>query len=226
MIALIGARGGSKELPGKNILPIAGKPLIQWSIESALYSKSISEVYVSTDSEDIASISESCGAKVPFLRPKKLSGSRSESIGFIRHFINNCRSMEGQSSLCVLQPTSPLRSSEDIDNAVDIFEGSGADSVVSVSRIKHPLSWVFKTDDQGILYSTNKTEWGSQQLRQSSCPHYLPNGAIFIYDVKFILNKDSYLPGKCYPYIMESHLSIDIDNIYDFKIAELMLSSL
>ena len=123
MVAIIPARGGSKGLPGKNIKNLNGKPLIEWTIEAALKSKCIDKVVISTDDTNIASISENAGATVPFLRPQDLATDHSLAIDVYLYTIDKLieNTSKKYSSFIVLQPTSPLRNSDDIDNAVELF---------------------------------------------------------------------------------------------------------
>ena len=143
MIAIIPARGGSKGLPNKNIKLLLNKPLIAYTIEAAKQAKLISEIIISTDSEEIAQIALNFGAKCPFLRPKHLATDNSLSIDNYIHLISELN--KGRKNkieeFIVLQPTSPLRSHTDIDNAINLFKEKQADSVISYTPEKHPIAW-------------------------------------------------------------------------------------
>ena len=136
-LALIPARGGSKGLPGKNIMPLAGKPVIAWSIEQALNSRCIDKVLVSTDSREIASIARKYGAEVPFLRPKALAADTSSTFDVISHAVDFLRKQgEEFDYIALVEPTSPLRANADLDRAIKslIDHEDKADSLVSVGK--------------------------------------------------------------------------------------------
>ena len=225
MIAIIPAREGSKGLPGKNILPFCGKPLIAWTIEAALACKSLDRVIVSTDSEDIAETARTYGAEVPGLRPKVLALDNSSAIDV---YIYLWEKLTGKVKsepvpFVVLQPTSPLRTTEDINKAVKLFHEKRADSVISVSEASHPPVWAKKIDENGILKDYFKTA-DSLANRQQIPFAYMPNGAIFILTKSLVTDKRTYYSDKTYPYIMPFERSIDIDTIWDFRIAEHIMS--
>lgn len=220
MIAIIPARGGSKGLPGKNIRPLLGKPLIEYTVESAMKAKSISRIIVSTDSPEIADVARRSGAEVPFLRPNHLATDTALAIDTYLFTINKLRNSDQLNieEFIVLQPTSPLRTSEDIDNAVTIFREKEADSVISVVEAEHPVQWYKQINQKGVLhdYLTD----GSLGNRQELVKTYLPNGAIYILKYELLLTMRTYYSEKTYPYIMPKKRSIDIDELFDFHMAE------
>ena len=225
MIAIIPARGGSKGLPGKNILPFCGKPLIAWAIEAALECKFLDRIIVSTDSEEIATIAKSFGAEVPGLRPPELALDNSSAIDV---FIYLWKKIIGDTNTAstpfiILQPTSPLRKSCDINKAVEIFHEKKADSVIAVSEAAHPPVWAKKIDRKGILRNYFETS-ESLSNRQQIPTAFMPNGAIFILKKELVLKNRNYYSDKTYPYIMPFERSIDIDNIWDFRIAEFIMN--
>lgn len=153
MIAIIPARGGSKGLPGKNIKEMCGKPLIAYTIEVALKSKSIDHVILSTDDEEIATVAKKYGAEVPFMRPAELA---SDTAMAVDNYIYTIGRLEKEwntkiDSFVVLQPTSPLRIAEDIDGAVELFNARNADSVVTYVKEAHPIFWHKKIDENNKL---------------------------------------------------------------------------
>lgn len=224
MLALIPARGGSKGLPGKNIKLLNGKPLIAWTIEAALSSARVDEVIISTDDSQIASVAQSYGGKVPFLRPSQLAQDNSLAIDNYIYTLDRLNKEMNivADELVVLQPTSPLRLSEDIDAAIDIFYKKQADSVISVTELNHPVQWVQKIIEDGTLrnYTNEKT---SEKNRQELCPAYIPNGAVFVLRHSLLKKKCTYYSEKTYPYIMPRERSVDIDSDLDFKLAELLV---
>ncbi|MBQ4858425.1 acylneuraminate cytidylyltransferase family protein [Pseudoalteromonas sp. MMG007] len=226
ILAIIPARGGSKRLPRKNILPIAGKPLIQWTIEASTASKYIDTTFVSTDSSEIASIAIEHGLNVPYLRSDSLSSDIASSMDVILDAINNYE-LKGHSFdlVLLLQPTSPLRDNEDIDGAIELFIKKSAGAVVSVTECDHSPLWanVLPSDfnlSGFIPDSVLKTR--SQDLPT----YYRLNGAIYLFEVKNVKNGNSYLSlPNSFGFPMSKSHSIDIDDENDFIIAEALLAS-
>ena len=224
MIAIIPARGGSKGLPNKNIRILSGKPLIAYAIEAAEKSQYIERVFLSTDSKKIAAVAKKYGAEVPFMRPKWLAKDNSLLIDVLVYTIERLQRKLNKriEDFMVLQPTSPLRTSTDINNAVKLFYDKDADSVVSMSETAHPSYWIKGVNTQGkiISYFDVKTELHN---RQNFRKEFVPNGAIFIFKYHILKKKRKYYFGKTYSYIMSRERSIDIDTFFDFKIAEYLL---
>ena len=225
MIAIIPARGGSKGLPGKNILPFCGKPLIAWTIEAALACKFLDRVIVSTDSEEIAETARTYGAEVPGLRPRELALDKSSAIDVYIYLWEQLTGKSGSepAPFVVLQPTSPLRTTEDINSAVKLFHEKKADSIISVSEATHPPVWAKRIDEKGVLRNYFET---SQSLsnRQQIPLAYMPNGAVFILKKELVVKNRNYYSDKTYPYRMPYERSLDIDNIWDFRIAEYIMN--
>ncbi|MCK0115072.1 cytidylyltransferase domain-containing protein [Gelidibacter sp. F63206] len=222
MIVIIPARGDSKGLPGKNVKLLSGKPLIAYTIEAALTSKLVSRVIVSTDDSNIAEVAEKYGAEVPFLRPKHLAEDDSLAVDTYLYTINRICKEESINveSLIVLQPTSPLRTSYDVDNAIKLFKVNNADSVISYTQEMHPISWHKNIDsDQRIISLPNE----KLQNRQDLQPTYYPNGAIYIFKYE-LLKSRTYYTENSFAYIMPRNRSIDIDYIDDFEYAEFLIS--
>lgn len=221
MIAIIPARGGSKGLKGKNTKLLLGKPLIAYTIEAALKSKYITEVIVSTDDKEIYDTAIKYGAKKTFLRPIELAQDDSLAIDTYLYTINKLKTEFGYNiqNFIVLQPTSPLRQSTDIDNAIALFMEKQADSVISYTEEHHPISWHKYIDENGqfenIFPETLKN-------RQDNRPSYFPNGAIFVFNCSLINNK-KYYSENSYSYLMTRENSIDIDTIQDFEYAEYLM---
>lgn len=218
-IALITARGGSKGLPRKNILPINGHPLIAWTIKAALQSSAIDEVYVSTEDSEIIEISLKYGAKI-INRPIELSGDDVGSDIVISHFINTLES-EGIAitTIFLLQPTSPLRTSKNIDEAYKLYNEKSANCVLSVFEPQHTPAKAYKLNDNGTIEGLLRPD-APYTRRQDLPSAFQPNGAIYIFNKNvFMLN--NYIPRtKVYPYIMNEESSIDIDIIDDLLKAE------
>lgn len=218
MLALIPARGGSKRLENKNIRALNGKPLIAYSIEAAIAAIGVSRVVVNTDDMEIAEVAKNYGAEVPFMRPDYLALDSSKSNDVFRFVLNELYRTEGVSynELVVLQPTSPLRESEDIDNAIKLFSLKNADSVISYCQEHHPIKWhKYITEENKFLNIFDKSIGNMQDGRTS----YFPNGAIYILKSDLIF-KDLQYTDNSYAFIMERNRSVDVDTIEDFEFAE------
>jgi CMP-N,N'-diacetyllegionaminic acid synthase len=223
MIALIPARGGSKGILDKNIKEILGKPLIAYTIECALASKEIERVICSTDSEAIANIAVKYGAEVPFMRPARLASDNAQAIDTYIYTIEKLAEMGAQyNEMVVLLPTSPLRLSLDIDNAIALFREKNADSVISYVPMQHPPTWA-RTINANMT-PENYFETGSNiENRQELEPAYMCNGSIYIFKFALLKELRVYETEKTFAYIMPPERSIDIDEEYDIKLAEYFL---
>jgi CMP-N-acetylneuraminic acid synthetase len=224
-LALIPARGGSKGIPGKNIRDLVGKPLIAWTIETALNCKVCSKVVVSTDNQKTMAIARDWGAEVPFIRPEHLSRDDATSISVVHHAIEYFLTIGFNKSdyILLLQPTSPLRTADDIKNAIDIAQSKQADAVVSVtSAPSHPYL-TKKITPLGILNGFLDGKFDNIR-RQDLPPAYALNGAIYLNKISSLLEENTFLPeNKTYAYVMPPERSIDIDTSWDFYLAELIL---
>lgn len=220
-LAVIPARGGSKRIPRKNILDLAGKPLIAWSIEAGLQSKYIDKVVVSSDDEEILKISSNYGAQT-LQRPEYLASDTASSFDTIEHVIENVEQFD---YIVLLQPTSPLREAKHIDEAIELLHVKQADAVISVCETEHSPLWSNTLPDDSSLenfISEELTKTRSQDLP----PYYRLNGAIYICDTKRLLQeKDFFFKTNIYAYVMQKQYSIDIDETLDFEIAKLIKTS-
>jgi CMP-N-acetylneuraminic acid synthetase len=224
LLGLIPARGGSKGLPRKNLRPLCGKPLIAWTIEQALKSKYLDKVVVSTDDTEIAEMSKKYGAEVPFMRPKELATDEAKSVDVILHAIKFFESNNQHfDTIVLLQPTSPLRATENIDKAIETFFENNCESLVSVSEAPHSLFWSFEIKN-GYLEPFLGKDFLNKR-RQDLPKLYLPNGAIYISTKETIEKYISFFTDSTYPYIMPPERSIDVDTELDFRIAELLINT-
>lgn len=222
MIAIIPARGGSKGLPGKNIKPLLGKPLIAYTIECALQAKAIERVIVSTDDEEIAAVAKQYGAEVPFLRPDFLATDTAMAVDNYIYTITRLEEEEGIAikEFMVLQPTSPLRTPQDIDAAAALFYEKQADSVISYTPEAHPVFWhKVVREDLRLEDLFDNTLANRQELPRT----YYPNGAIYVFSAGLIRTR-RYYSDKTFAYIMSREKSVDIDYQADFEYAEFLLS--
>ena len=224
ILAVITARGGSKGIPQKNLCTILGKPLIAYTIEAALQAKTLTRTIVSTDDKTIAQVSEQYGAEVPFLRPKHLATNTATSIAVLQHAVTYLAN-EGDYTtdlVVCLQPTSPLRTADDIDQAVNLCLQSGADSVVSLCQAKHHPYWMKRIFDGRVYPLINENEQNYTR-RQDLPPVYQLNGALYVTRTKALLEENRILGEHTIPYIMPQERSIDIDTQTDLRIAEYIL---
>ncbi len=221
-LAVIPARSGSKGLPDKNIRPLLGKPLMAYSIEAAITSEIFDEVMVSTDSHSYADIAEKFGASVPFLRSEENSGDSAGSWDTVNEVLERYHSIgKNFDAVCLLQPTSPLRSSEDISNAYKLFVDKASVGVISVCELEHTLTLANTLPEDMSLVDFIQKEKVSR--RQEAKTLYRVNGAIYFVNIKELIN-DSYLyRAGSYAYVMPIDRSIDIDSLYDFELAEFFL---
>jgi CMP-N-acetylneuraminic acid synthetase len=221
-IALITARGGSKGLPRKNILPLNGLPLIAWTIKAALESGNIDYVYVSTEDDEIKGVSIELGAKI-ILRPVELAQDDSGSEPVIAHAleflkVNGIETTE----VFLLQPTSPMRTSQHIDEAYNLYIKKAADCVISVFEPEHSPAKAYKLNRdgtiEGLLFA------GAPYSRRQDLPKsFQPNGAIYVFSSAAFMSKKLIPRTKVYPYVMNKESSIDIDTMEDLTKAELYL---
>ncbi len=223
-IGLITARGGSKGLPRKNILKLDDKPLIAWSIEAALNSKNIDKVYVSTEDEEIANISKLFGAEI-IHRPAELAADSSSSEDVIEHTITQLDAQGVRfDTIVLLQPTSPLRTAQHIDEALNIYAHQSADCVISVFEPSHtPIKAYIEQDGGSItgLYSPSAPYTRRQDLPKS----YQPNGAIYAFSVDKFKLENKIPRDNVFPYIMSELESADIDTKEDLINVEQLLES-
>ena len=221
-LAVKPARSGSKGLKNKNIRMFAGKPLMAYTIESAINSNQFKCVHVSTDSLKYADIARQYGADVPFLRSEKLSTDEAGTWDTVRFVINEYLRLGNEfDTVTVLQPTSPLRTAGDIIAAFHIFEKKGAEAVVSVCETEYLPLLCNVLPENGSL--NNFVDLNIVGRRQQSQQFYRINGAIYIQSVDLLMRKGELYGEKSFAYIMAKGSSIDIDDDYDFTIAELLL---
>lgn len=223
VLAVIPARGGSKGIPRKNIKKLCGKPLIAWTIEEGLKSKYIDKLIVSTEDEEIALLSRKYGAEVPFLRPKELSYDDTPGIEPIIHSIKWMEQNAGieYNYICVLQCTSPFRKSEHIDEALETLAKKNGECIVSVCESEISPYWMKKIENGILKDFMNNVQFYAR--RQELPKIYRLNGAIYAGKTSFVLKNKSWYGDNTLPYVMQRHDSLDIDDMLDFKIAELLM---
>lgn len=231
VLGIITARGGSKAVPRKNILPLAGKPLIAHSIEQAQEATMLTRCIVSTDSEEIAAISTDYGADVPFLRPAYLAEDETPTLPVLQHALEYVEGEEGieYGAIVILQPTSPLRLARDIDEAVTTLLDSDADTVITVCEIdktSHPFLMQKMADDGSRILTPfldgPDYEHYAHASRFELPPAVKLNAAVYALRRQTLLN-GQILGEKVKGVMMEARRSIDIDTEDDFEIAEALM---
>ena len=215
ILGLIPARGGSKGIPKKNLYLFNKKPLIQWTIESALESNLLDEIIVSTDDEDIANFSRSQGIEVPFLREQYLAQDNSLIMDTVLKVLEKLNSFD---FILLLQPTSPLRTKEDIVNIINLQKKYNASSVVSVCEAKENPAHFYEINVDNYLSKSFKQL--KESNRQEYKKNYILNGALYLSSVKYLKKHKSFITNKTIPYVMQREKSIDIDDITDIKWGE------
>ena len=227
MLAIIPARGGSKGIPKKNLYKINNKPLIAYTIEQAKKSKKISKIILSTDDNEIMKIGKKYNIEIPFLRPKYLSSDKALAIDNYIYTIKKYSKLRKTKfeNFIVLLPTSPLRTSKDIDDSIELFNKTKADSVISCKKLKSPITWILDQKKNGRIKPIIKTNTKKMMNRQSTKLNLLPNGSIYIFNTEFLIKNYSYYGKKTYSFIMPENRSIDIDSLNDIKLLKYFIKS-
>ena len=218
LVALIPARGGSKGIPGKNIRLLAGIPLIAHTIKAAQQVGAITRIIVSTDDAEIAKVSKRWGAELPFIRPAELARDDTPGIAPAIHALDQIREC---SEILLLQPTSPLRSSRDIEGIISFKEQRKCHSAVSVSvSQKHP-QWMYRLSEDGLMRPFVDTPGAN--CRQALDPAYVLNGAMYLCDRNWLEDHRSFVGPGTLGYPMPPERSVDIDTTLDWLWAETLL---
>ena len=222
-LGIIPARGGSKRLPNKNILPLAGKPLIVWTIEAGLNSKYLDEIIVSSDSNKILEIASKY--KVTSVkRPDELATDEASTVDVVEHILENIQ--QKFDYIVLLQPTSPLRTTKHIDEAIEFLDKKNADAVISVCEADHSPLWC-NTLPESLDISNFIPDEIKNKRSQDLPKFYRLNGAIYICKTKkFLEEKTFFLKKNVYAYIMDRKHSVDIDEEIDFRLAEILIKEI
>lgn len=222
VLALIPARAGSKGLPGKNALSFCGKPLIAWSIAQALSSKYIDKVMVSTESPVIASIARRYGANVPFLRPLFLASSSAKTTDVILHALSFFAKVGTIYDIVILlQPTSPLRNTTDIKQAIEKLSIKKTEAIVSVCKEEHNPLWSVTLNVNNKFGKFLKKD-AEKNNRQNLPVFYRINGAVYAAFIDYFKQNKGFFGKSTFAYIMPPERSVDIDTEYDFMIASFL----
>ena len=229
VLALIPARRGSKGLPLKNIRPLGGKPLLAWPIEAARNSRYVDRVVISTEDPEFAAIAEEAGAEAPFLRPVELASDSAPSIEFIRHTLETLADA-GQTYdyLVLLEPTSPLTESSDVDAALEILTAhrQEADAIVGVTSLvsEHP-AFAVRINAQGLMNPYSVSSFGQLPRRQDTEPLYGLDGSLYISSTDALLTENGFCHQRTLPYVTPRWKSFEVDDLVDFICIEALLAN-
>lgn len=228
VLGLITARGGSKGIPHKNMAMVAGRPLLAYTCEAALGSRRLSRVVLSTDDDEIASAGGEMGVEVPFLRPGDLSTDEATSLDVVRHAVDWLdRHQDWLPGIVVLlQPTSPLRSSRHIDDAVGLLEATGADTIVSVVEVQHQFSpsKLMRCEGDRLVPFRDGDAGGRIPRRQDLPRLFARNGpAVLATRVEHLRAGHGFYDGVVAPLVMTKLSSVDIDDLEDLRVAEALI---
>ena len=220
ILGIIPARGGSKGIPRKNILDIAGKPLIGWSIEEGLKSKYIDRLVLSTEDKEIAEIALKNGVEVPFLRPLELASDTASGVAPVIHMLETLP--EKYDYVVLLQPTSPLRTVEDIDGCIEQCINLNANCCISMSKANtNPYLAFSISNDNHLDFIIKRDKYYT--TRQQLPTAYEPNGAIYVAKCDWIRKTNKYLTEETIGYIMPKERSLDVDDYFDFELCDMLL---
>lgn len=228
VLGLVPARGGSKGVPGKNLKELCGKPLLRYTAEAALSSKRLSRVILSTEDERIAACGRDCGIEVPFIRPPDLARDETPMLPVVRHAISALEAAGDRfDAICLLQPTNPLRRSDDIDACISLLVESGADAVVTVLSVpaEHNPHWVYFRDEQGFLHLSTG-EAVPIPRRQELPPAFHREGSVYVTRRDVLVEGNSFYGTKLLGYPIDPARSVNIDTLDDWLRAELLIGAM
>jgi len=219
VLGVITARGGSKGLPRKNVLPLAGKPMIAWTVEAGLASACIDRLVLSTDDEEIAEAARTAGCEVPFMRPDELAADDTPGIAPVIHAID---AVPGFDYVVLLQPTSPLRTAADIDACVDLCASSGAPSCVSVVEARENPYWMYTLSEDASLDPLIASELVLR--RQELPPAYSLNGAVYVARCEWLRRRRHFVDEGTVGHVMPPERSFEIDGPLDFVVVRAVMN--
>lgn len=218
VLGVIPARGGSKGLPRKNVLPLAGKPLIAWTIDAGRSSKYIDHLILSTDDHEIAEVGRAWGADVPFIRPPHLAGDETPMVEVVRHVLHE---IPGYDLIVLLQPTSPLRTAEDIDGCIAMLHQKNASTAVTVAEAEVVPQWLFHLDPESRLQPIMPGDLPHR--RQAAGKVFTLNGAVYVGTREAYSTASALVGPETIAYVMPRERSIDVDTLFDLKVCETLL---
>lgn len=221
ILAIIPARGGSKGVPRKNIRDLAGKPLIAWTIDEAKKSRYIDRLILSSEDDEIIEVAKEYGCEVPFKRPLELAQDDTPGIDPVLHAIEQC---PGYDYVVLLQPTSPLRTVEDIDGCIEKLLVSEADFCVSVSEPDKSPYWMYTLENDKMV--SLLPQEGLVLRRQELPKVYSLNGAVYVGEIQQVIIQKGFITDNTIAYSMDNVSSIDIDSELDFTMCEVLINKI
>lgn len=219
VLGLIPARGGSKGLPRKNVLDLCGKPMIAWTIEAALDSRHLDRVVLSSDDPEIMQTAAAHGCDVPYRRPHRLATDNATTIDVALHAADL---LPGYDVLVILQPTSPLRTAEDIDGTLRGLAATRAPSCVSVTEPEKSPYWSYGLDQRGRLQPLVDAQL-ARQRRQDLPTAYVLNGAVYAARIPWLRQQRAFVGPGTVAHVMPHARSLDVDTLVDLKISSVLI---
>jgi CMP-N,N'-diacetyllegionaminic acid synthase len=226
VLGLIGARGGSKGVPRKNLKPLGGKPLVGWAVEAGLAARTVDRVVITTDDEEIAEVARTHGADVPFMRPAELAADNSLQIDAIVHAVQTLAEQgDAYDAVALLQPTVPLRSAADIDATVELLEASGADSAITVAEVDayHPATYYVMGAGEELTPLLESNPAGV--LRQDLTRCYWRTGAVYATRTDVLLGERSLYGARTVGHVVPLERSFNIDSPFDWDLTSAWLET-
>ena len=220
ILGVIIARGGSKGLPRKNLRLAGGKPLIAWTIEVGKKSKYLDRLILTSEDAEIIEVAKKWGCDVPFVRPMRLADDNVPGVDTVVHAIQE---LPGYDYVVMLQPTSPLRTVDDLDDCIAHTLAKGANVCASVTDPEKPPHWIFRMDEKNILHPIIEGANSLPQYRQILPKAYLLNGAMFVARCSWLLEHKKFLTDETLGYFMPRYRSLDIDTDMDWLMLEALL---
>jgi CMP-N,N'-diacetyllegionaminic acid synthase len=225
VLGLIPARGGSKGVLRKNVRQLAGKPLLQWTTEAALASRTLACVVLSTDDEEIAAVGRDCGVLVPFLRSSGLADDDTPTLPVVQHALRELEKIgDAFDAVCLLQPTSPFRTAGDIDGCVQLFLQSGADTVMSILRVPSEYNphWIYVRNSDGSL-ALFTGESHPLPRRQMLPPAFRRDGSVYVTRRSVVMEQNTLYGSRLLGYEVQRDDSVNIDTPADWRRAEALM---
>jgi CMP-N-acetylneuraminic acid synthetase len=227
VLGIVTARGGSRSIPMKNIVPVAGRPLLAYTADAVRGSRLLSRTVLSTDDHEIARVGEACGLEVPFLRPAMLARDETPTVPVLQFVVWELeKAGETFDAVMTLQPTSPLRLSTDIDGAIELLERTGADSVVSCTEVgfRHPARMKL-VDDEGRMHDSPFAHLFSGSRRQGWDSYHVVEGSIYLTRTEVLMTQNTIRGSDCRAWLIPPERACDIDGPADLMFAEHVLKS-
>ncbi|MBF0166029.1 MAG: acylneuraminate cytidylyltransferase family protein [Alphaproteobacteria bacterium] len=222
-LGVICARGGSKGLPGKNLLDLGGKPVVAWSVEAATAAKCLDRTILSTDDVKIADVARNVGCDVPFVRPAHLATDTASIYDVLFHALDVLE--DDFDHIVLLQATSPLRRACDIDACIELMRHANAPAAISVTKVTKPPQWMYSLETDGGLVPAID-ELAEVARRQEAPDYVVPNGAVYAAKVAWLRERRSFVGRETRAFLMPPERSVDIDNLIDLITARALLAEM